>query len=149
MQCSSCGATIKAGMSFCNLCGNKLQSSRTDHPNQLRFETLIFAILALFVFGIAATTLLISAMKNLGFNEGLINAFVVLIFSMMLAMEGAFFWLLFSRLKESRKSTEQQKSQITNELNPAQARSLSEPASVIEYTTHKLEPVLRQPNIKD
>jgi uncharacterized membrane protein YhdT len=107
-------------------------------------DRLIFGMLATFVFGLVAITMMMGMMKViLGLPVFMILACMLVPFSIMVAMEVVFIRLLLRR-SETAKPAELSKPQVTNELNSAQPRSLPEPIhSVTEHTTRAFEPVLR------
>jgi len=93
---------------------------------------------AVFVFGLGAIIFLMMAMRMVfgPENMGLIIAFTLLSFLIMLAVEGVFVWMLLGRKKSIKEAAK--------ELSEAKARSLPEPVlSVTEHTTRTLEPVDR------
>lgn len=148
MYCSSCGVAVPQGLSYCNHCGAKLTGARGDDVGEsadLRPGYLVFAMMAVFVFGLIAITMLIGVMKTvLAFNEGAMLAFTLLSFLMLVLIEGVFIRLLFrtTRHAEEARSAAAMKGQGTNELERAQARALPEPLpSVTEHTTRAFDPI--------
>ena len=149
MYCSSCGVAVAQGLSYCNHCGAKLnraQDGEGFNSSELRPGYLVFAMMALFVFGLIAITMLIGVMKTvLAFNEGAILAFTLLSFLMLVLIESVFIRLLFRaarRAEETRATAGMMKGQGTNELETAQARALPEPLpSVTEHTTRAFDPI--------
>jgi hypothetical protein len=144
MYCSSCGTAVAPGLSFCTRCGTKLQAAGEGRatPTELFPESLIWAIVAVFVVGLGATIGLIAVMKNSGFNEGMINALALLSFLMMLGIEGVFIWLLLGRRNAEKKAggTSALNEKPIHELGPA--RVLTDPIpGVTEHTTRSLDPV--------
>ena len=88
MYCSSCGAAVANGLSYCNHCGAKLNDKNADSlikTTELRAESFIISVMVcLFVFGLVAITLLIGVMKTvLGFGVGQILGFALLSFLIM------------------------------------------------------------------
>ena len=67
MYCSSCGASVVQGLSYCNFCGAKLSGEKGDSlikTTELRAESLIIsAMVGLFVLGLLAITVLMGVMK--------------------------------------------------------------------------------------
>jgi uncharacterized paraquat-inducible protein A len=148
MYCSSCGAAVARGMSYCNLCGAKLndaQSESTNKPAESFPESLVWAIVSVFVVGLGVTIGLMALMKDLlNFSQGLIVTFTVLSFALMFAVEGVLIWLLFERLRSAKKAsgTSQLKEQTTRELDSPDVRALPEPVpGVTEQTTRPFEPL--------
>ena len=151
MYCSSCGVAVAQGLSYCNYCGVKLNGVKGETrvtSSEVKPEMLVAAMVFVFVFGLAAITMLMGMMKAvLGFNVGLIIAFTLLSFLIMLSIEGVIIRLLLRRKRgtEEAGDTVQLKGQATNELDAAQARVLPEPVpSVTEHTTRAFEPVYNE-----
>ena len=92
MYCSSCGVVVPQGLSYCNYCGAKLSGAKGPHDaksSEVRPESLISAMVALFIFGLGAITVLMAVIKViLRFNEAQILAFALVSFLLMLVMEG-------------------------------------------------------------
>ena len=62
-------------------------------------------MMAVFVFGLVAITMLIGVMKTvLAFNEGAMLAFTLLSFLMLLLIESVFVWLLFRTARRSKQT---------------------------------------------
>jgi predicted amidophosphoribosyltransferase len=148
MYCSSCGAAVARGISYCNLCGAKLNAAKDESaakPAEMFSESLVWAIVAVFICGLGVTIGLMAMMKELlDFNQGLIIAFALLSFVLMFAVEGVLIWLLLQRRGEAQKSVdaERAKEQTTRELDAAKVRALPEPVpSVTENTTRTFEPI--------
>src|SRR5882762_5756881 len=101
MYCSSCGVALAQGLSYCNYCGAKLNGVKGDNDiksSEAKPELLVCAMVAVFVFGLAAITVLMGVMKAvLGLNLGQILAFTLLSFLIMLLVEGVCIWLLLRR----------------------------------------------------
>jgi len=141
MYCSTCGKAVTPGLSYCNHCGAKLSGAKGDSitkSSEVRPESLVAAIAALFIFGLAAIIVLMMATKFVfgPENLGLVIAFTLLSFLIMLAVEGVFVWMLLGRKKGAKEAAK--------ELGEAKARMLPEPAlSVTEHTTRTLETVDR------
>ena len=148
MYCSSCGVVVAQGLSYCNYCGAKLSGAKGDEVNpspDLKPGLLVSSMVVVFVFGLVAITMLMGMMKAiLHLEGGVILAFAVLCFLIMLSLEGVFVRLLFSRGRrtEEARDTVQLKGQATKELDAAQARALPEPVqSVTEHTTRAFDPI--------
>ena len=150
MYCSSCGVAVPKGLSYCNHCGAKVNRSESiSDSSEVRPDMLVAAMVAMFIFGLVAITILIGVMKNvLDLPVGQILAFGLgLPFILMLILEGVFIRLL---LRGRRHDTEETRrpilaeGQATNELDAAQARVLPEAReSVTEHTTRAFDPVYR------
>ena len=148
MYCSSCGVAVTPGLSYCNYCGAKLSGARSDSTiksPEVRPETLIGAMVFAFVFGLGAITALMGVLKViLRLETGLILAFALLSFLIMLSLEGVFIRLLFRRKPnaEDAGGNVQLKGQATRELEAVPARVLTEPMpSVTEHTTRAFDPI--------
>src|SRR5437870_10972556 len=137
MYCSSCGSAIARDLSYCNHCGARVSDAKDDgvsRPAELFPDSLVWAIVSVFVVGLGCVIGLMAVMKNYGLNDGLVIAFSLLIFLLMLVVESVFIWLLLSRKKEVREAGRLNE-QMTKELGAAQVRALPEPAaSVTEQT---------------
>src|SRR5947199_6394396 len=148
MYCSSCGGVVTESLTYCKHCGAKLNEAKGERPTkstELSPNSLVRAIVAIFVLGTISITALMTMMKKLAFNEGMINGVVMMMFLMMLILEGTFIWLLISRRRGHKEAseTERVREQTTKELDRAQVRALPEPIpSVTEHTTRTLEPIL-------
>jgi hypothetical protein len=148
MYCSSCGVAVTTGLSFCNYCGEKLNGAKSESiikSPEVRPETLIGAMVFAFVFGLGAITVLMGVMKAvLHLELGLILAFTLLSFVIMLSLEGVFIRLLLRRKRgaEEAGDTLLSKGQATRELDAAHARVLPEAMpSVTEHTTRAFDPI--------
>jgi divalent metal cation (Fe/Co/Zn/Cd) transporter len=108
-------------------------------------ESLIWAIVTVFIVGLGVTIGLMAVMKDLfNFSQGLIIAFSFLSFFLTFAVEGVLIWLLLQRKREAKEAGDNAsiKDQTTKELDAAQARALPEPLpSVTEQTTRSFEPI--------
>jgi hypothetical protein len=101
-----------------------------------------------FVFGLAAITVLMGVMKAvLRLEVGVVLAFTMLSFLILLSLEGVFIRLLLRRKRgaEEAGDTLLLKEQTTRELDAAQGRVLPEPMpSVTEHTTRAFDPISRE-----
>jgi hypothetical protein len=118
--------------------------------NNQALDSLIWAIVGVFVCGLGGLIGLIAVMRNYGLNDGLVNAFALSIFAFMLVIEAVFIGLL---LKKSGRSEGREKKRIkqkqTKELEASQPRALPEHlTSVTENTTRAFEPVFRERNTR-
>lgn len=147
MYCSSCGVAVAQGLSYCNYCGAKLGGANFDNfgeSSELRPASLLFAMMATFVFGLVAITMLMGMMKAvLNFSVAPIVAFASLSFLIMIVLEGVFIRLLLTGRHGARKDGDVPlKGHATKELDAAQAPGLPEPVpSVTEHTTRAFEPI--------
>src|SRR5215475_8899020 len=106
MYCSSCGSAVKSTLSYCNHCGAKLRGAKGDsvtRPAEVSPETLVPAIVALFVLGLGAI--------------------------IGLVVEGVFIWMLLSRRRGAQEvsDAERLRDQAAKELGAAPGRALPEP----------------------
>jgi hypothetical protein len=151
MYCSSCGVAVAQGLSYCNHCGAKLNEGKAGSvvkSSEIKPEALVQGIMAVFICGLGAITILIGVMKAvLNLNEPLIIAFALLSFLIMLLIEGVFIRLLLRRTRGTGEAGDAVglKGQTTKGLDAAQARVLPEAvASVTEGDTRAFEPVYNQ-----
>lgn len=159
MYCSSCGGTVARGVSYCKHCGAKLNWEKGDSVSvtkspELFPDSLIWAIVSVFVVGLGCIIGLMSVMKKeLGFGNGIIITITLLSFLLLFMVEGMFTWLLWRRKKSEAKDTgdaERLKEQTTKELDARpQARTLPEPVpSVTEHTTRTFEPIYSERKVE-
>jgi hypothetical protein len=151
MYCSSCGGVVTQGLSYCKFCGAKLSGTKGDDfigSSQPRPESLVFAMMAIFVFGLGAIAVLMGVMKViLGLPVERVLAFTVIPFLLMLLLEGVFIRLLMRRKRGTEEAGDRvlSRGQATNELDAAQARALPQPVpSVTEHTTRAFEPIYNE-----
>ena len=148
MYCSSCGVSVAQGLTYCNYCGAKLSGVRGhDHVTSpdVKPEMLVASMVACFIFGLLVIVMMMGMMRSiLGLNAGMILAFAMLAFMIMLLIEGVCIRLLFRRKGRTTEAEDsvQLKGQATKELGGAPARVLSEPMpSVTEHTTRAFAPL--------
>lgn len=148
MYCSVCGAAVARGLSYCNHCGAKLNGAKSESATkqaELFPESLIWAIVAVFVVGMGTIIGLMAMMKELlNLSNNIIIAITLLSFLLMFAIEGTLIWLLLRRKSEAKEADDARrlKEQTTKELDAAQPRSLPDPVpSVTEQTTRSFEPI--------
>ncbi len=146
MYCSSCGTAVTRGVNFCRRCGTQLSGTNDEEiavSAGTLPESLIWAIVAVFVVGLGATIGLIAVMKNLEFNPALTIAFPIVIFLLMLAIEGVFIWKLLGPRRRAKEvlGTGRLQEKAMNELGEVQTSWITDAApSVTEHTTHTFEP---------
>jgi hypothetical protein len=146
MFCSACGNSVVQGLSYCNHCGAKLPGEKVTKSSEVKTESLVWAMVAVLVFGFVAIVFLMMAMKMVGLNVGQILAFTILSFLIMLLVEGVFTWQLLLRKRGAERGA-LAKDQTTKELDAAQARLLPEAMpSVTEHTTRTFEPIFIERN---
>lgn len=148
MYCSSCGVAVIEGLTYCNHCGAKLagKPANSDRPLDTALESVIWAIVGVFVGGLGVLIGLLAVMKTqLGFDLSLLIFFSLLTFALITAIEAVFVWILVSRNRAAnRVPAVEQKQKRTKELEAAPERMLGEPGpipSVTEQTTRSFEPV--------
>jgi hypothetical protein len=148
MYCSACGVSVVQGLSYCNHCGAKLGGEKVAKSSEVEPESLVWAMVAVLVFGFVAIVFLMMAMKMVGLEVGQILAFTILSFLIMLLVEGVFTWQLLIRKRGAATGdTALSNAQTTKELDAAQARVLPEPMpSVTEHTTRTFEPIFIERN---
>src|SRR5258708_19512167 len=67
MYCSSCGVAVAQGLSYCNYCGATLNGVKGDQvikSSEIKPESLVAAMGAVFVLGLVAIPMLIGMMKS-------------------------------------------------------------------------------------
>ena len=146
MYCSSCGVVVAHGLSYCNYCGAKLNGEKGDEAgksSELRPVSLVWAMVAVLVFGLVGIVFLMLAMKMVRLNEAIILAFTLFSFLLMLLIEGVFIWkLLRGTPRGAKPEAAGFKDPSTSELDAARVRVLSEPIpSVTEHTTRAFDPI--------
>lgn len=150
MYCSSCGVAVTQSLSYCQHCGAKLNGAPGDgviEPSETPTESLIWAIVTVFIVGFGCIIGLMAIMKEvLNVNVGLILIVALLGFLLMLAVESVFIWLLWNRNRgaQAGDNTAREQERATKALQAAPARVLHEGGmNVTEDTTRKFEPVYR------
>jgi hypothetical protein len=87
MYCSTCGGAVAPGLSYCNHCGARLNGSAADadrKPAELFPDSLVWAIVSVFVVGLGGTIGLMAVMKDARtFEPGLIIGLSLLSFVAM------------------------------------------------------------------
>jgi|SRR5829696_2674866 len=152
MYCSACGVAVAESLSYCNHCGARIIASKSDKvaTRDVKPELLVSAMVATFILGILAITVLLGVMKSvLRLELGQILGFAALSFLIMVFLEGVFLFLLFRRSRgaEDRARTESLAGQTTKELGAAQVQALREPpSSVTDHTTRAFEPIYSNRN---
>src|SRR5258705_1008214 len=146
MYCSACGVNVAQGLSYCNYGGAKVGEKSSDSKSsEVRPEFLVFMMVALFIFGLVAITILMGMMKQvLGLPVERVLGFALFPFLLMLLLEGVCLRLLMRRNRgtEATGANALLKEQTTKQLDQAEERLLAEPApSVTDHTTRTLEPV--------
>ena len=151
MYCSSCREARALGLNYCNGCGAKLTSTKDDavtKPAELFPESLVWAIVTVFIVGLGCLIGLMAMMKQLlNFSNELILGIALTVFLLLIAIESALIWLLVSQRKvaNSERNAEMLTASSQKELGAADPRLFLEPvSSVTEKTTTKFDPVYRE-----
>jgi predicted nucleic acid-binding Zn ribbon protein len=146
MYCSSCGAAVKQGLTYCNRCGEEL-SVKDRSSNRLADiapDYLVWAIASVTIVGLGAVIGFMAVMKEVAhLNEGVIIAFTFLSFLTFLGVDSVFIWLLLRSRRGAKESGEitRPRKYDTKGIEVAQERALPEPAlNITEHTTRTLEP---------
>jgi hypothetical protein len=118
------------------------------HPAELSPESLVWAIASLFIIGLGALIGLMAVLKEvLHAPNGLIYAVLLVVFLLMVAIEGVFIRLLLNRPRSAkeREDNERLTQEASKELGPVPVGASIEPIpSVTDHTTRTLEPVHRE-----
>ncbi|PWT89169.1 MAG: hypothetical protein C5B55_11845 [Blastocatellia bacterium] len=147
MFCSSCGGAIKPNLTYCNHCGDRL--NKTARENQIKesemdSDSLVWAIVAVFLGGLGITIGLLAVMRKVAFfNIGLMIFFTLLCFLLMCLIEVVFIWLLISR-RYPKETMEPMRAldSATRALGDTEMKGLPEPlTSVTDQTTRSFDPV--------
>jgi hypothetical protein len=100
-----------------------LGAEKAGKSSEVKPESLVWAMVAVLVFGFVAIVFLMMAMKMVGLEVGQILAFTILSFLIMLLVEGVFTWQLLIRKRGAATGdTALSNAQTTKELDAAQAR---------------------------
>ena len=144
MYCSTCGAAVAQGTSFCNLCGAKLNGAQGGESSGLTPDGLVWAMVTVFVVGLGGIIGLMAVMKEaVHFSNEVILAVAGMFLLLIFAIELVFVGLLLKRTRAAKLATEAaaSKSAETKELGAAQPAALPEHMpSVTEHTTRAFEP---------
>ena len=148
MYCSSCGVAVAPNLTYCNHCGAKISSDKTDtsaHTTEIRYDSFIMSVMVgLFIFGLVAISILLGVMKAiLHLDVGQLIGFAFISFLILVTLEGILISRLFRRKRKSDEVSDPASfgTHITKELE-GQSRSASEPVgSVTDHTTRTLDPV--------
>ncbi len=150
MYCSTCGAAIPQNLTYCSRCGARVSGKGDEiaKPIELYPESLIWAIVAVFIGGLGVIIGLMAVMKEVvGFDLSLVWAVTMISFMMMLGIEGVLIFMFFSGKKTARQliSGSRLKEQKMKELEEGSIPLLPEPVhSVTEHTTRAFEPVFNK-----
>jgi hypothetical protein len=149
MYCSSCGAAVAQGLSYCNYCGAKLSGAKGDDvikSSGVKPELLVSAMVGLFILGLVAIGVLIGVLKAVaGFDIPILLAVTMFSFVLMLVVEGVLIGLLLKGRRGGKEAgdAERLKEQTTKELGEGRARMLppEHVPSVTEHTTRAFDPI--------
>jgi hypothetical protein len=151
MYCSSCGGAVTSGLSYCNQCGARLIGPAAEgghKPAELFPDSLIWAIVTVFIVGIGGTIALMAVMKDArAFGPGEIMGLSFFCFIAMLAIEVVLIYLLLSRRSEGKEVSGKPKLKTTTVRDLEAASDLALPESslsITDHTTRTLEPVSRE-----
>ena len=147
MYCSSCGTAVKAGLSYCNRCGAEVDAKErsANKLSELSPNFLVCAIVCFTIVGLAAIITLLSLLKQTPEFAGVIMAFSMLSFLIVLATEIVFIRLLLRPKSAKGADPTHLKGPTPRELGMEQGQALPQPTSgVTEHTTRALEAIPRQ-----
>jgi hypothetical protein len=149
MYCSTCGATVAQGLSYCNHCGAKAGGAKDDgavKSSEVRPEFLVASMVRLFILGLLAIAVLVGVLKAVAdFDFPILFVVTTFSFLLMLMVEGVLIGLLLGgrrRVRKAEAAERRLKEKTVRELGEAQARVLPEPLSgITEHTTRSFEPL--------
>ena len=147
MYCSSCGAVVNPGLSYCNRCGAEVGAKErsTNKLSELSAGSLVWAIVAITIVGLGAVISLLARLKETPEFAGVIMGFSVLSLLVVLATEILFIWLLLRSKTGGKGGAEKGRLKGTpavRELDAGQAHGIpASTGSVTEHTTRTLEPI--------
>ncbi|HVF90005.1 MAG TPA: zinc ribbon domain-containing protein [Blastocatellia bacterium] len=146
MYCSSCGAAVKPGLSYCNHCGTELSAKRLSADARLSetsLQSLVWALASVTIIGLGAVIGLMAVMKEvLHLNDGPILFFTGLSFFIFMGVDSVFIWMLLRSKAGSNKAENVARRKVlsTRAIDETKARALpGPPLSVTEHTTRTLE----------
>jgi len=144
MYCPSCGVALAQGLRFCNYCGARLNSSNpAAEPREVKPEALIGAMAVVFIFGLAAVSLLVLLLsESVHLAAGQIMGFAGFCLLIIAALEAVFITLLFRRKPRTKEANEpnQLEKPVTRELHAMPDVPEGFP-SVTEHTTRAFDPI--------
>jgi hypothetical protein len=155
MYCSACGSVVAQNVTYCNRCGAKAGGARDEGGGPaggLSLDSLVWAIVSLFVAGLGVIIGLMAVMKEVvGFDLPIVLAVTALSFLLLLSVQVVLVGLLLSARRRAARAADdaRQQEQTTRELGGARAHALPEPVpSVTEQTTRTFEPVYSERKAK-
>jgi len=117
-------------------------------PAELFPDSLIWAIVTVFIVGLGGTIALMAVMKDArAFGPGEIMGLSFFCFIAMLVIEAVLIYLLLSRRSEGKelRGKPKLKTNTVRDLGAASDLALPEPSlSITDHTTRTLEPVYRE-----
>jgi hypothetical protein len=151
MYCSTCGGAINPGLSYCNHCGARIGGADDGEHIKLSEKSFGLLVCALAVLPLAGLALIIGLIglmkKEMGFENEIIFVFASISFLLLLASEGALFWVLVHNFKRRKTSVDLPNTAQLNKveikgLNEAQQGGISDVIpSVTEHTTRSLDAI--------
>jgi hypothetical protein len=155
MFCQTCGGAINPGLSYCNHCGARTGGTNDGEHIKLSEKSFGLLVCALAILPIAGLALIIGLIglmkKEMGFENEMIFVFALMSFVLLLASEGALFWLLLTRFKNPKRSGDNiPPPPNTAQLNKVEIKGLNEARqggiydavpTVTEHTTRSLDAV--------
>ncbi len=138
MYCPSCGMALSQMTKYCNRCGAKLSSKKSD-PSEKRLDEYLDGLFWITVFGLGLILGGIALMKKvLQLSDGLIIAYLVLSSTAFIINFALSLWQVFRMTKDSKKLEGNDQKLDTNNLGPAkEPLALDSPPSVTENTTRR------------
>ena len=164
MYCSSCGAEVSEGMSYCNRCGAKLKPVSDEvavvssqpparvSPSAAWAMAAAVSIITIIGLGLAFSMVMVFVERGLSLDEGRLAVIMATLVSVLLID-----WLLlrqFTRLTSGKTlaaddTTLKPEKKKLSEKTPPQLAAPREPvASVTENTTRTFDPVYRDRGTK-
>lgn len=149
MYCPSCGTALSQMTKYCNRCGAKLSSKKSDQPEK-RLDEYLDGLFWITVFGLGLILGGMALMKKvLQLSDGLIVAYLVLSSTAFIINFALSLWQVFRMTKDSKKLEGNDQKLDTNKLGPAkEPLALDSPPSVTENTTRSLEQASKEPIIR-
>ena len=150
MYCSACGSAIPPELSYCNRCGARVGGSKDDSIAKTTStypESLVWAIVAVFVCGLGAIIGMMAVMKKVvGFDAGIILAITYISLFMTLAVVGVFVAMLLKTRMHAKESIDnaELKEHQTKELTEGHTVFQEPLSSVTEDPTRAFEPIYRR-----
>lgn len=150
MYCSSCGAALAKRLKFCNRCGAQLQAGKADleleasekRAKEKRLDEYLDGLFWITVFGLGFVLGGMVVLKKMGLSDWLIVSYMIISSLAFLINLALSLWQIYGMTRKpgQAKLPNQLEAPDTNELAPATAQPVLEPAlSITENTTHRLE----------